>query len=317
MWCKILLFHHPTVPVDPPEGTSMTGTPSPALQGNAVTFTCKVTGEFPPVDKYEFNFNSSSGWVLKHETNDGRYTINNVQESDQGTYQCVPSNAAGPGTKAIFRLAVNGTFVFVASILLCFQFWYSLFWESVLLHASGLQNMPNPLKVYHNPQNLYGCLANLQYRQWSPSPLRPQPSGRTRLCCWRARRPASHAPPSRGPKMAYSKVRPGIVLRYRASRGARREPTRAQLTTKWKAPRQRARWSRWSVSPHVKCSSDILLQADFFWCGLLRFPSRLNLLSLIWRDAYRKSSITPPPFFLFQPYAKYSTVSEFFACRWS
>ena len=112
----------PPYHADPPEGTSLTSSTSTAVQGDAVTFTCTVTRALPPVDKYGFYFNSSSGWVLKHETNDGRYTINNVRGSDQGTYQCVPSNAAGPGTNSTSWLTVNGTFVLGVVIVLCVLF---------------------------------------------------------------------------------------------------------------------------------------------------------------------------------------------------
>ena len=122
LWGPNIDTKHVVAPADPPEGTRLTSSPSPALQGDAVTFTCAVTGALPRVDKYGFHFNSSSGWVLKKETNDGRYTINNVQGSDQGTYQCVPSNDAGPGTNSTSWLTVNGTFVLGVVIVLCVLF---------------------------------------------------------------------------------------------------------------------------------------------------------------------------------------------------
>ena len=71
-----------------------------------MTFTCKVTGAKPAVDKYKFYFKNSN--TLIAENSKGTYQINSVKDSHQGTYKCVPHNAAGDGEEATVMLTVNG-----------------------------------------------------------------------------------------------------------------------------------------------------------------------------------------------------------------
>ena len=93
---------------DPPEGTTLTTSASSntAVEGDQVTFTCKVTGAKPAVDKYKFYFKNNNTPIA--ENSKGTYQINDVQGSDQGTYKCVPHNAAGDGEEATVMLTVNG-----------------------------------------------------------------------------------------------------------------------------------------------------------------------------------------------------------------
>ena len=71
-----------------------------------MTFICKVTGAKPTVDKYKFYFKNSNTPIA--ENSKGTYQINSVKGSDQGTYKCVPHNAAGDGEEATVMLTVNG-----------------------------------------------------------------------------------------------------------------------------------------------------------------------------------------------------------------
>ena len=71
-----------------------------------MTFTCKVTGAKPAVDKYKFYFKNSNTPIA--ENSKGTYQINSVKGSDQGTYKCVPHNAVGDGEEATVMLTVNG-----------------------------------------------------------------------------------------------------------------------------------------------------------------------------------------------------------------
>ena len=72
-----------------------------------MTFTCTVTGANPAVDKYRFYFKNSNRPIA--ENSKGTYLISDVQGSDQGTYKCVPHNAAGDGEEATVMLTVSGT----------------------------------------------------------------------------------------------------------------------------------------------------------------------------------------------------------------
>ena len=71
-----------------------------------MTFTCKVTGAKPAVDKYKFYFEKSNAPIA--EKSNGTYQINDVKSSHQGTYKCVPHNDAGDGDEVIVMLTVNG-----------------------------------------------------------------------------------------------------------------------------------------------------------------------------------------------------------------
>ena len=71
-----------------------------------MTFTGKVTGAKPAVYKYNFYFKNSNTFIA--ESSKGTYQINSVKGSDQGTYKCVPHNAAGAGQNATVMLTVNG-----------------------------------------------------------------------------------------------------------------------------------------------------------------------------------------------------------------
>ena len=93
---------------DPPEGTTLatSAASDTAVEGDQVTFTCKVTGAKPAVDKYKFYFKNSNTPIA--ENSKGTYQINDVKGSHQGTYKCVPHNAAGDGEEATVMLTVNG-----------------------------------------------------------------------------------------------------------------------------------------------------------------------------------------------------------------
>ena len=93
---------------DPPEGTTLTTSAAAdtAVKGEQVTFTCKVTRAKPAVDKYKFYFKNSN--TPAAENSKGTYQINSVNGSNQGTYKCVPHNAAGDGEKATVMVSVNG-----------------------------------------------------------------------------------------------------------------------------------------------------------------------------------------------------------------
>ena len=71
-----------------------------------MTFTCKVTGANPAVDKYKFYFKNSNTPIA--ERSKGTYQINSVKVSDQGTYKCVPHNAVRDGEQVTVMLTVNG-----------------------------------------------------------------------------------------------------------------------------------------------------------------------------------------------------------------
>ena len=71
-----------------------------------MTFTCKVTGAKPAVDKYKFYFEKSNAPIA--EKSNGTYQINDVKSSHQGTYKCVPHNAVRDGEQATVMLTVNG-----------------------------------------------------------------------------------------------------------------------------------------------------------------------------------------------------------------
>ena len=92
---------------DPPEGTTLTtsAASNTAVKGDQVTFTCKVTGANPAVDKYKFYFKNSNTPIA--ENSKGTYQINSVKGSDQGTYKCVPHNAVRDGEQATVMLTVN------------------------------------------------------------------------------------------------------------------------------------------------------------------------------------------------------------------
>ena len=96
------------IPSDPPEGTTLTTSAASdtAVKGDKVTFTCKVTGAKPAVDKYKFYFKNSNTPIA--ENSKGTYQINSVKGSDQGTYKCVPHNDAGDGVEFTVMLTVNG-----------------------------------------------------------------------------------------------------------------------------------------------------------------------------------------------------------------
>ena len=71
-----------------------------------MTFTCKVTGAKPAVDKYKFYFKNGNTPIA--ENSKRTYQINSVKGSDQGTYKCVPHNAVRDGEQATVMLTVNG-----------------------------------------------------------------------------------------------------------------------------------------------------------------------------------------------------------------
>ena len=71
-----------------------------------MAFTCKVTGAQPAVDKYKFYFKNNKTPIAESRT--GKLKISQVKGSDQGTYKCVPHNAAGNGEQATVMLTVNG-----------------------------------------------------------------------------------------------------------------------------------------------------------------------------------------------------------------
>ena len=93
---------------DKPEGTTLTTSVAgnTAVQGNTVTFTCKVSGAKPAVSGYRIYLNNSNTPLA--EPTDGRYTINNVRRSQHlGKYKCVPYNVAGNGPQATVELSIN------------------------------------------------------------------------------------------------------------------------------------------------------------------------------------------------------------------
>ena len=71
-----------------------------------MTLTCKVTGANPAVDKYKFYFKNSNTPIA--ENSKRTYQKNDIKSSEQGTYKCVPYNAAGDGEEATVMLVVNG-----------------------------------------------------------------------------------------------------------------------------------------------------------------------------------------------------------------
>ena len=81
-----------------------------------MTFTCKVTGAKPAVDKYKFFFKNSSKSIT--ENSKGTYQISDIKGSNQGTYKCVPHNAAGAGKEDTVMLTVNGKLSMEQTILL-------------------------------------------------------------------------------------------------------------------------------------------------------------------------------------------------------
>ena len=103
---------------DPPKGTTLTTSAASdtAVEGDQVTFTCKVTGAKPAVDKYKFYFENDNTPIT--ENSKGTYEINSVKGSDQGTYKCVPHNDAGDGKEATVMLNVNGKLSIIQKIML-------------------------------------------------------------------------------------------------------------------------------------------------------------------------------------------------------
>ena len=103
---------------DPPEGTTLTTSAASdtAVEGDQVTFTCKVTGAKPAVDKYKFHFNNNNTPIT--ENSKGTYQISDVKGSNQGTYKCVPHNAAGAGKEDTVMLTVNGKLSIIQEIML-------------------------------------------------------------------------------------------------------------------------------------------------------------------------------------------------------
>ena len=79
---------------DPPEGTTLTtsATSDTAVKGEQVTFTCKVTGAKPAVDKYKLYFKNSSTPIA--ENSKGTYQINSVKMEDKPTLTLSPVGRA-------------------------------------------------------------------------------------------------------------------------------------------------------------------------------------------------------------------------------
>ena len=127
---------------DKPEGTTLTTSVAgnTAVQGDSVTFTCKVAGAKPAVSGYRIYFNDSNTPLT--EPTDGRYTINNVQRSQHfGRYKCVPYNDAGNGPQATVQLNINGknmismVFFIIRPLLFCFRVLCKLLYQMPIIVA--------------------------------------------------------------------------------------------------------------------------------------------------------------------------------------
>ena len=113
----------PSCSTDKPEGTTLTTSVAgnTAVQGNSVTFTCKVSGAKPAVSGYRIYFNDSHTPLT--EPSDGRYTINNVQRSQHfGRYRCVPYNDAANGQQATVQLNINGRYTIIMVLFIIRSF---------------------------------------------------------------------------------------------------------------------------------------------------------------------------------------------------
>lgn len=68
-----------------------------------VTFHCSADSVPPPVLTLRFK-----NLVLGNFSNIGAFTIKQVKASDQGMYECVPSNIIGMGVTATLNLTILG-----------------------------------------------------------------------------------------------------------------------------------------------------------------------------------------------------------------
>ena len=94
--------------LDTPEGTTLSTSAAgnTVTQGGSVAFTCYVAAAKPQVSRYRFYLNDTT---LVKDSNDNKYTINNVQRSQHyGKYKCIPRNDVGDGPEAAVILNVNG-----------------------------------------------------------------------------------------------------------------------------------------------------------------------------------------------------------------
>jgi len=72
------------------------------MAGHAVTFSCSADSLPPP--ELELRFNNTSLGFFKN----GLFTLQRVNTSHQGMYECVARNLLGTGHKATLNLTVFG-----------------------------------------------------------------------------------------------------------------------------------------------------------------------------------------------------------------
>ena len=88
--------------------TFTTGNPdNTAVQGRRVTLTCIANGYPPPT--YTIKRTTSSSTSTLSGTSGGRYTISNVQLSEEdNTYSCESQNVLGNGPEQPLKITVIG-----------------------------------------------------------------------------------------------------------------------------------------------------------------------------------------------------------------
>ena len=91
---------------DKPEGTRLTSDAhnDAVAKDFQVIFHCTADSVPPPELELLFD-NSSLGFFINN-----KFTLKNVNVSNQGTYKCVPRNILGPGPEATLNLTVLGKY---------------------------------------------------------------------------------------------------------------------------------------------------------------------------------------------------------------
>ena len=89
---------------DKPVGTDLISDAqnNAVITGHSVTFSC--TADSLPSPELELLFNNVSLGYFKN----GNYTLQRVNSSSGGTYECVPRNFLGTGLRASLNLTVQG-----------------------------------------------------------------------------------------------------------------------------------------------------------------------------------------------------------------